>query len=194
MRATLSDHALIQAYIQGDERAFEILLNRHQQLVFSKILFIVRDEELANDLFQDTFIKAITVIKAGKYRDEGKFVQWLLRVAQNLAIDHFRRNKKMPLVRGTEDFDVFATLQDGDLHVEDRMVQDQILRDVAHLIDLLPPEQAAVVRLRMEADLGFKEIAEETGVSINTALGRMRYALINLRRIVAEQGIVLTAR
>jgi RNA polymerase sigma-70 factor (ECF subfamily) len=117
-----------------------------------------------------------------------------LRVAQNLAIDHFRRNKKMPLVRGTEDFDVFATLQDGDLHVEDRMVQDQILRDVAHLIDLLPPEQAAVVRLRMEADLGFKEIAEETGVSINTALGRMRYALINLRRIVAEQGIVLTAR
>ena len=194
MRATLSDHALIQAYIQGDERAFEILLNRHQQLVFSKILFIVRDEELANDIFQDTFIKAITVIKAGKYRDEGKFVQWLLRVAQNLAIDHFRRNKKMPLVRGTEDFDVFATLQDGDLHVEDRMVQDQILRDVAHLIDLLPPEQATVVRLRMEADLGFKEIAEETGVSINTALGRMRYALINLRRMVAEQGIVLTAR
>jgi len=194
MCATLSDHALIQAYIQGDERAFEILLNRHQQLVFSKILFIVRDEELANDLFQDTFIKVITVIKAGKYRDEGKFVQWVLRVAQNLAIDHFRRNKKMPLVRGTEDFDVFATLQDGDLHVEDRMVQDQILRDVAHLIDLLPPEQAAVVRLRMEADLGFKEIAEETGVSINTALGRMRYALINLRRIVAEQGIVLTAR
>ncbi len=194
MRATLSDHALIQAYIQGDERAFEILLNRHQQLVFSKILFIVRDEELANDLFQDTFIKAITVIKAGRYRDEGKFVQWLLRVAQNLAIDHFRRNKKMPLVRGTEDFDVFATLQDGDLHVEDRMVQDQILRDVAHLIDLLPPEQAQVVRLRMESDLGFKEIAEETGVSINTALGRMRYALINLRRMVAEQGIVLTAR
>ena len=116
------------------------------------------------------------------------------QMAQNLAIDHFRRNKKMPLVRGTEDFDVFATLQDGDLHVEDRMVQDQILRDVAHLIDLLPPEQATVVRLRMEADLGFKEIAEETGVSINTALGRMRYALINLRRMVAEQGIVLTAR
>jgi RNA polymerase sigma-70 factor (ECF subfamily) len=194
MRTTLTDRELIDSYLQGNERAFEVLLNRHQQVVFSKILFIVRDEELANDLFQDTFIKVVTTLKAGKYRDEGKFAQWVLRMAQNLAIDHFRRSKKMPLVRGTEDYDVFATLQDGDAHVEDRMVQDQILRDVAHLVDLLPPEQAQVVRLRMESDLGFKEIAEETGVSINTALGRMRYALINLRRIIAEQGIVLTPR
>ena len=194
MRTTLTDRELIDSYLQGNESAFEVLLNRHQQVVFSKILFIVRDEELANDLFQDTFIKVVTTLKAGKYRDEGKFVQWVLRMAQNLAIDHFRRSKKMPLVRGTEDYDVFATLQDAELHAEDRMVQDQILRDVAHLIDLLPPEQATVVRLRMEADLGFKEIAEETGVSINTALGSMRYALINLRRMVAEQGIVLTAR
>jgi RNA polymerase sigma factor (sigma-70 family) len=194
MRTTLTDRELIDSYLQGNESAFEVLLNRHQQVVFSKILFIVRDEELANDLFQDTFIKVVTTLKAGKYRDEGKFAQWVLRMAQNLAIDHFRRSKKMPLVRGTEDYDVFATLQDGDPHVEDRMVQDQILRDVAHLVDLLPPEQAQVVRLRMESDLGFKEIAEETGVSINTALGRMRYALINLRRMVAEQGIVLTPR
>lgn len=192
MHASLSDHQLISLYLSGDEAAFETLLNRHQQQVYSKILFIVRDSELANDLFQDTFIKVVNTLKSGKYNEEGKFLPWVMRIAHNLSIDHFRRSKKMRMMRSTEEFDVFGSLPSDELHAEDRIIQEQIHQDVRDLIVLLPEEQQEVVRMRIEREMSFQEIADETGVSINTALGRMRYALINLRKSIEEQGIQLT--
>ena len=192
MRASLSDSELIRAYRGGDEQAFEILLTRHQERVYTKINFIVRDSELANDLFQDTFIKVVRLLKEGKYIEEGKFLPWILRIAHNMAIDHFRRNKKMKMVRSRDEMDVFAKIDTGDSHVEDLLVEDQIHIDVRRLIDELPVDQREVVRMRMYDNLSFKEIAEKTGVSINTALGRMRYAVINLRKIVADNNIQLT--
>ncbi len=192
MRASHSDQQLISLYLSGDELAFETLLNRHQQQVYSKILFIVRDSELANDLFQDTFIKVVDTLKKGKYNEEGKFLPWVMRIAHNLSIDHFRRGKKMRMLRATEQFDVFDTIQTDELHAEDRIIRDQIHQDARDLLETLPEEQRAVVHMRIERELSFQEIADETGVSINTALGRMRYALINLRRAMDESGIELT--
>jgi RNA polymerase sigma-70 factor (ECF subfamily) len=194
MRASLTDRQLIKLYLSGDEGAFESLLNRHQQQIFSKIFFIVRDTDLANDLFQDTFIKVINTLRSGKYNEEGKFLPWVMRIAHNLAIDHFRRNKKMRMVRATDEFDVFDMLPSEELHAEDAMVQNQIYQDVQHLLGFLPDDQQKVLGMRIQRDLSFQEIADETGVSINTALGRMRYALINLRKLVDENGIQLTAR
>jgi RNA polymerase sigma-70 factor (ECF subfamily) len=192
MRASLSDSELIRAYRGGDEQAFEILLTRHQERVYTKINFIVRDSELANDLFQDTFIKVVRLLKEGKYVEEGKFLPWILRIAHNMSIDHFRRNKKMRMVRSRDEMDVFATIDTGDSHIEDLLVEGQIHSDVRRLIDELPEDQREVVRMRMYDSLSFKEIAETTGVSINTALGRMRYAVINLRKIVGDNNIQLT--
>jgi len=192
MSTSISDSDLIRAYRGGDEQAFEILLTRHQDRVYTKINFIVRDSELANDLFQDTFIKVVRLLKEGKYVEEGKFLPWILRIAHNMAIDHFRRNKKMRMVRSRDEMDVFATIQTDDAHIEDILVKDQINSDVRRLIDELPEDQREVVRMRMYDNLSFKEIAETTGVSINTALGRMRYAVINLRKIVEENNIQLT--
>ena len=192
MRASLSDSELIRAYRGGDEQAFEILLTRHQERVYTKINFIVRDSELANDLFQDTFIKVIRLLKEGKYVEEGKFLPWILRIAHNMSIDHFRRNKKMRMVRSRDEVDVFAKIDTGESHVEDLLVEGQIHSDVRRIIDELPEDQREVVRMRMYDNLSFKEIAETTGVSINTALGRMRYAVINLRKIVGENNIQLT--
>ena len=192
MRASLSDSELIRAYRGGDEQAFEILLTRHQERVYTKINFIVRDSELANDLFQDTFIKVVRLLKEGKYIEEGKFLPWILRIAHNMSIDHFRRNKKMRMVRSKDEMDVFATVDNGDVHVEDQLVENQIYADVRRLIDELPEDQREVVRMRMYDNLSFKEIAATTGVSINTALGRMRYAVINLRKIVGDNNIQLT--
>ncbi|MEZ7817539.1 MAG: sigma-70 family RNA polymerase sigma factor, partial [Flavobacteriales bacterium] len=149
MRASYSDSELIRAYRGGDEQAFEILLSRHQERVFTKIHFIVRDTDLANDLFQDTFIKVVGLLREGKYVEEGKFLPWILRIAHNLAIDHFRRNKKMPMVRSRDDFDVFSILDTGETHIEDKLVHEQILSDVRNLIDFLPPEQQSVVRMRI---------------------------------------------
>ena len=193
MRNSISDRELIHAYRGGDEQAFETLLTRHQERVYTKINFIVRDSELANDLFQDTFIKVVRLLKEGKYVEEGKFLPWVLRIAHNMAIDHFRRNKKMRMVRSRDEMDVFATIDTGDAHVEDLLVEGQIHSDVRRIIDELPEDQREVVRMRMYDNLSFKEIAETTGVSINTALGRMRYAVINLRKIVGENNIQLTA-
>jgi len=193
MHASFSDSELIRAYRGGDEQAFEILLTRHQERVYTKIHFIVRDSDLANDLFQDTFIKVLGLLKTGKYIEEGKFLPWILRIAHNMAIDHFRRNKKMKMVRSREDFDVFSILDTGETHIEDKLVADQINSDVRDLIEYLPEDQQAVVRMRMYQDLSFREIAESTGVSINTALGRMRYAVINLRKIIDENNIQLTS-
>ena len=193
MRASYSDSELIRAYRGGDEQAFEILLSRHQERVFAKIYFIVRDTDLANDLFQDTFIKVVGLLRDGKYVEEGKFLPWILRIAHNLAIDHFRRNKKMPMVRSRDDYDVFSTIDTGETHIEDKLVQDQIHSDVRNLIDYLSPEQQAVVRMRIYQNLSFQEIADTTDVSINTALGRMRYAIINLKRLVDEHDVQLTS-
>ena len=192
MRASLSDRDLIRAYREGDERAFETLLNRYQSGVFSKIVFVVRDHEVANDLFQDTWIKVVKVLKSGKYVEEGKFGPWVMRIAHNAAIDHFRRNRKKRMVRPTDEFDIFDTLAHDAPNAIDTMVQEEVLAELRQLIPALPEEQRAVVKMRLEQQYSFKEIAEETGVSINTALGRMRYALINLRRMVDEQQLVLT--
>ena len=192
MRAFLSDRDLIRAYREGDERAFETLLNRYQSGVFSKIVFVVRDHEVANDLFQDTWIKVVKVLKSGKYVEEGKFGPWVMRIAHNAAIDHFRRNRKKRMVRPTDEFDIFDTLAHDAPNAMDTMVQEEVLAELRQLIPALPEEQRAVVKMRLEQQYSFKEIAEETGVSINTALGRMRYALINLRRMVDEQQLVLT--
>ena len=194
MYASLTDRDLIRAYRNGDERAFETLLNRYQQGVFTKIHFVVRDEEIANDLFQDVWIKVVQILKTGRYVEEGKFGPWVMRIAHNAAIDHFRRNRKRRMVRPTDEFDIFDTLSHDAPSVEDRMVEDEILAELRQLIPALPEEQQQVVQMRLEHNLSFKEIAEETDVSINTALGRMRYALINLRRMVEDQNLVLTPR
>ena len=192
MHASLSDRDLIRAYRSGDERAFATLLNRHQSGVFTKIHFIVRDHEIANDLFQDTWIKVVQVLKSGKYVEAGKFGPWVMRIAHNAAIDHFRRNKKRRMVRPNDEFDIFDTLAHDAPTAEHRMIEQEILDQLRQLMPSLPEEQREVVKMRLEHNLSFKEIAEETDVSINTALGRMRYALINLRRMVEEQQLVLT--
>ena len=194
MHAYHTDNELICAYRKGNERAFETLLNRYQQGVFLKINFVVRNEEIANDLFQDVWIKVVQILKSGRYVEEGKFGPWIMRIAHNAAIDHFRRNRKRKMVRPTDEFDIFDTLSNDAPSVEDRLVEDEILQELRQLVPSLPEEQQLVVQMRLERNLSFKEIAEETEVSINTALGRMRYALINLRRMVEDQNLVLTPR
>lgn len=187
----LNDHDLVQSYLEGEEYAFEVLLQRHKRKVWSHIYLLVRDRELTEDLFQEAFIKVVHTLKSGKYNEEGKFLPWVMRIAHNLVIDHFRRNKKMPLVRSNEDHDVFATVAQPGKNVEQRMVNTQIDEDVRKMIDHLPAEQRDVVIMRTYLGMSFKEIAEHTEVSINTALGRMRYALINMRRMIKDHEIVL---
>ena len=187
----LSDIQLVHAYVAGNELAFETLLHRHKRKVWSHIYLMVRDREITEDLFQETFIKVVHHLKAGKYNEEGKFLPWVMRIAHNLVIDHFRRNKKMPAVRSSEEHDVFATIAQGGLNVEQRMVNTQIDDDVRKLIDQLPEEQREVVIMRTYLSMSFKEIAEHTGVSINTALGRMRYALINMRKLIHKHQMLL---
>ena len=179
-----SDQALIRQYLNGKESSFEILLNRYKDRVFSYILFTIRDNTLANDIFQETFMKAIKTLKKGGYNDEGKFLPWVNRIAHNLIIDHFRRQKKYPTTNGGPDFDIFDIIPDESGTVEDDAIKDQILSDVKKLVHKLPQDQKEVLMMRMYFDMSFKEIAERTNVSINTALGRMRYALINLRKMV----------
>ena len=194
MHASLTDRELIRAYRNGEDRAFETLLNRYQQGVFTKIHFVVRDEEIANDLFQDVWIKVVQILKTGHYVEEGKFGPWVMRIAHNAAIDHFRRNRKRRMVRPTDEFDIFETLSHDAPSIEDRLVEDEIMAELRQLIPALPEEQQQVVHMRLTHNLSFKEIAEETDVSINTALGRMRYALINLRKMVEDQNLTLTPR
>lgn len=192
-KATVSidDQELVLNYLQGDESAFETLLHRHKRKVWSHIYLLVRDRELTEDLFQETFIKVVNTMKGGKYTEEGKFLPWVLRIAHNLVIDQFRRSKKMPLVRGNDDHDVFAAIQQPGQNAEQRMVNGQIDADVRKLIDHLPEEQREVVIMRTYLNMSFKEIAEHTDVSINTALGRMRYALINMRKLIDKHDIAL---
>lgn len=191
-----SDQELLSKYLSGNENAFEILLNRHQQKVFSKVYFMVNNQELAEDLFQETFLKVINTLKDGRYNEEGKFLPWVMRIAHNLVIDHFRREKKnqtiSPNVGGPDDdFDLFQIIQNDEENIEDIIVKEEIETELMALLEMLPDEQKQVVYMRHFQDLSFKEISENTNVSINTALGRMRYALINLRKIMVEKSIVL---
>ncbi|MBL7955858.1 MAG: sigma-70 family RNA polymerase sigma factor [Flavobacteriales bacterium] len=187
----LNDQQLVHAYLEGNEKAFELLLSRHKRKVWSHIYLLVRDRELTEDLFQEAFIKVVHTLKSGKYNEEGKFLPWVMRIAHNLVIDHFRRVKKMPLVRSNDDHDVFGTIAQPGKNVEQQLVNVQIDADVRKLIDNLPDEQREVVLMRTYLGMSFKEIAEHTEVSINTALGRMRYALINMRKMIKEHEMVL---
>ena len=185
------DSVLVSDYINGNEKSFEILISRHQQRIYNFIFSKVLDRDITEDVFQDTFIKVIKTLKKGKYNEEGKFVPWVMRIAHNLVIDHFRRNKRMPTFKNTDEFDIFSVLGDGELNAEKLLVKEQILSDVRRLIDELPMDQREVLMMRMYKDMSFKEISENTGVSINTALGRMRYALINLRKLIEKYNMVL---
>ncbi|MEM7162446.1 MAG: sigma-70 family RNA polymerase sigma factor [Bacteroidota bacterium] len=188
----LSDQILIKKYINGNEKAFEQLLNRHRNKVYTHVYLMVRDNDLADDIFQDAFIKVINTLKSGKYNEEGKFLPWVIRIAHNLVIDHFRKSKKMPKVREDEEYSPFATIENEDQNVQEEMITDQIHSDLKHLVEMLPDEQKEIIMLRHYMGMSFKDIAERTNVSINTALGRMRYALINLRKMVEEKEIILT--
>jgi RNA polymerase sigma factor (sigma-70 family) len=186
-----TDQELVVLYISGKDLAFEQLMARHKNRVYTKIYLMVKDREVTEDIFQDCFIKVINTLRKGKYNDEGKFLPWVLRIAHNLVIDYFRKGKKMPTVRSDENYDVFSTIKHDDLHIEDQIVKDQIMGDVKKLIKELPQEQKEVVLMRIYYKMSFKEISVTLDISINTALGRMRYALINLRKIVDEKNINL---
>ncbi|MEN8225832.1 MAG: sigma-70 family RNA polymerase sigma factor [Bacteroidota bacterium] len=189
----VSDSELIAKYIDGSQHSLELLIHRHKNRIFAYILMVVKDKQLADDIFQDTFIKVINTIQAGSYKEEGKFIQWVMRIAHNLIIDYFRKSKRIPVVdNDSSEFDIFDTIQFTDASVEDKMILDQIYKDVRELIEHLPSEQKEVLFMRHYSDMSFKDIAEQTDVSINTALGRMRYALINLRKLIDEKEIVLT--
>ena len=192
MELQINDSILVKNYIAGDEKALETLINRHNQRISSFIYSKVLDRDVAEDIFQDTFIKVIKTLKKGNYSEEGKFLPWVMRIAHNLIIDHFRKNKRMPKFEGSDDFNIFSVIKDEKLNVEKQLIKDQIESDLTILIEELPEDQKEVLIMRIYKDMSFKEISENTGVSINTALGRMRYALINLRKIVDRKNIVLT--
>lgn len=187
----LNDQQLIAQYLNGDERAFEELLNRHKDRIYTQIYLFVKDTAQAEDIFQDVFIKIIDTLRKGKYNHEGKFVQWAMRIAYNMCVDQFRRNKRRPTVAPTDSFDIFDVLHLSDDDAETSIIKSETHQKIRQLVDQLPPEQREVVVLRHYADMSFKEIAKLTRVSINTALGRMRYALINIRKMVEEKQISL---
>jgi RNA polymerase sigma factor (sigma-70 family) len=189
---SISDAILVSDYVKGNEQSLSVLINRNQQRLYSFIYSKVFDRDVTEDVFQDTFIKVIRTLKRGKYNEEGKFLPWVMRIAHNLVIDHFRKNNRMPKFNNSGDFDIFSVLSDGALNAEAELVQSQIVEDVRALVEELPEEQKTVLIMRMYNDMSFKEISENTGVSINTALGRMRYALINLRKLIETHNIVLT--
>jgi RNA polymerase sigma-70 factor (ECF subfamily) len=188
----LTDKELVSLYLSGNDTAFEELLCRHKDRIYTQIVVMVKDDEVADDIFQETFMKVIRTLKAGRYNEEGKFLPWILRIAHNLTIDHFRKAKKMPAVRSDDNYDVFATIPRDDMNVEDSWVRDIIHEDVRKLIEELPEEQREVVMMRHYGGLSFKEISEQCNVSINTSLGRMRYALINMRKMIEKNNISLT--
>ena len=186
------DALLVKNYVAGDESALATLINRHQSKIYGFIFSKISDRDLTDDIFQDTFIKVIKTLKSNSYNEEGKFLPWVMRIAHNLIIDHFRKNKKMPMFRETEEFSIFSIMTDQSLTVENRMISDQVEKDLKKLIEELPQDQKEVLVMRIYQDLSFKEISELTGVSINTALGRMRYALMNLRKVIDKHQIILT--
>jgi len=189
---TISDQDLIGNYLAGHHPSLEQLIRRHKSRVFAYILMIVKEKDLAEDLFQDTFIKVINTIRSGQYKEEGKFIQWVMRIAHNLIIDYFRKSKRIPLVENSDEYDIFERIRIPVESVEEQLITDQIHKDVKKLIEFLPKEQKDVLIMRHYGDMSFKDIAEVTNVSINTALGRMRYALINLRKLVKDNQVILT--
>ncbi|MCO6163782.1 RNA polymerase sigma factor [Flavobacterium sp. NRK F7] len=188
----ISDAVLVKNYIEGDESALSILIERHQSKIYGFIYTKIQDRDICDDVFQDTFIKVIKTLKSKSYNEEGKFLPWVMRIAHNLIIDYFRKSKKMPMQRDNEEYSVFSYLTDTNLNVEDQIILDQVEYDLSRLIDELPEDQKEVLQMRIYQDLSFKEIADSTGVSINTALGRMRYALMNLRKVIEKNQIILT--
>ena len=188
---TLTESEIISDYINGNEKALEVLIQKYKSRVYSFIYNKVIDRDITEDIFQDTFIKVIQTLKKGNYREEGKFLPWVLRIAHNLVIDHFRRNKKFTTISPTEEYDIFNFISDESLSVEFQIVKEQILLDVRKLVDELPEDQREVLLMRIYKEMSFKEIAEDTGVSINTALGRMRYALLNMRKLIEKHQIQL---
>jgi RNA polymerase sigma-70 factor (ECF subfamily) len=189
---TIDDASLVNSYISGNEAALESLIKRHQSRIFGFIYSKVGDRDLADDIFQDTFIKVIRTLKSNAYNEEGKFLPWVMRIAHNLIVDHFRQNKKMPLYRETEKFSIFSVMTDDSLTIENKIISDQVTKDLRQLVEELPDDQKEVLTMRLYQDMSFKEISEATGVSINTALGRMRYAVINLRKVIDKHQIILT--
>lgn len=187
-----SEKELVQAYLKGNELAIEQLITRFKTQVYTYIICKVKNEALAEDIFQDTFIKVINTIKKGKYNDEGKFLPWVMRIAHNLIIDHYRKNKRMPFVTGNDEFDIFDVIKTPDRNVQENIEREQSHSDVKKLIKCLPTDQKEVLMMRVYYDMSFKEISETTNVSINTALGRMRYALINLRKMAEEKNMNIT--
>lgn len=191
--AKLSDCELVNKFVSGSQSCIEVLINRHKNKVYTYILLIVRNQQLAEDLFQDTFIKVIQSLLNGKYKDNGKFLSWVIRIAHNLTIDHFRKEKQMNTLSNEDnEADIFNSRKLSVGNIEDELVNNQIISDVRLLINELPTDQQEVIMLRHYGGLSFKEIAEQTNVSINTALGRMRYALINLRKLIKEKDKSLT--
>lgn len=187
----VNDKQLIAQYLNGNERAFKELLDRYQQKIYTSIYLFVKDDALAEDIFQEVFIKIINTLRSGKYNHEGKFSQWAMRISYNLCVDYFRRSKRRPHVHPNETFDIFDVLKSSEPNAEQLIMRSQTHDKIRSLVDMLPPEQREVVILRHYADMSFKEIASLTRVSINTALGRMRYALINIRKMIAEKEVQL---
>ena len=190
--AQIPDAILVKNYVAGDENALATLINRHQSKLYGFIYSKISDRDISDDIFQDTFIKVIKTLKSNSYNEEGKFLPWVMRIAHNLIVDHFRRNKKMPMYRETEEYSIFSFMSDNAPTIEHQMITAQVETDLQKLIDELPADQKQVLIMRMYQDMSFKEISEITGVSINTALGRMRYALMNLRKVIGKHQIILT--
>ena len=188
-----SDRELIERYQDGDVHSFELLIGRYQKQVYSYILTLVKDKQLADDVFQDTFVKIIQTVKSKGYKDDGRFVQFAMRIAHNLVIDHFRKENRIPTVESSsEDYNYIDNVPITDASVEQGMIVDQVHSDLHRMIAFLPDEQREVLRMRIFDDMSFKDIADITNVSINTALGRMRYALINLRKMMVANNMTLT--
>ena len=181
--SNISDQELVKKYINGDNKSFEILLKRHKNRVFAFIMSKIKNKDLSEDIFQDTYVKVVNSLQKGKYNEEGKFLPWVMRIAHNLVIDHFRRQKKMQMVRSNNDFNIFDMIKDNKINADEKLIKDQIFNDLNSLVDNLPKDQKDVLKMRYYEELSFKKIAEHFDISINTALGRMRYALINLRAL-----------
>ncbi len=191
-KVLIDDATLVSNYIKGDENSLSMLIARHKQRIYSFVYSKVYDRDIAEDIFQDTFIKVINTLKKGRYNEEGKFLPWVMRIAHNLVIDHFRRNNRMPKFDNGGEFSIFSVLSDDSLNAEKKLIKTQVESDVRKLIEELPEDQKEVLLMRIYKDMSFKEIAERTDVSINTALGRMRYALINMRKVIEKHNIILT--
>tara|TARA_X000000368_G_scaffold92672_1_gene70841 strand:- start:3 stop:587 length:585 start_codon:yes stop_codon:yes gene_type:complete len=189
--SNLSDKELVKNYINGDNSSFEVLLNRHKNRVFAFIMSKIKNKDLSEDIFQDTYVKVVNSLQKGKYNEEGKFLPWVMRIAHNLVIDHFRKQKKMQMIRSNNDFDIFDVIKDSKINADEKLIKDQIFSDLNSLIDKLPSDQKEVLKMRYYEELSFKKIAEYFDISINTALGRMRYALINLRALSKKHHVDL---